>query len=131
MGSENAPAAICECFANFVFARHVERDAATLADTLKQKRIFVRHFMLPQFEPFLRISIGTDAECDSLRCALRLILEDWHALWLSRPPTCDRRDCGSSRAQWGAKMPDAELFWHSNHGLDRSAMVDVDVDQNA
>jgi histidinol-phosphate aminotransferase len=60
--------------ANFVFARHVERDAATMADTLREKGILVRHFMLPRIDQYLRISIGTDAECDALLCALRSIL---------------------------------------------------------
>ena len=71
LGFEVVPSA-----ANFVFARHVERDAATLADSIREKGILVRHFMLPQIDQYLRISIGTDAECDALLYALRLILED-------------------------------------------------------
>lgn len=71
LGFEVVPSA-----ANFVFARHVECDAATIADSLKEKGILVRHFMLPRIDQYLRISIGTDAECDALLCALRSILED-------------------------------------------------------
>ncbi len=57
--------------ANFVFARHPGHDAATLAASLKEKEIFVRHFKLPRIDQHLRISIGTDAECDALVNALR------------------------------------------------------------
>ncbi|CAH2770164.1 MAG: Histidinol-phosphate aminotransferase (EC [uncultured Caballeronia sp.] len=52
--------------ANFVFARHPEHDAATLAARLKEKEIFVRHFKLPRIDQHLRITIGTDADCDAL-----------------------------------------------------------------
>ncbi len=61
--------------ANFVFARHPGYDAATLATRLKEREIFVRHFSLPRIDQHLRISIGTDAECDALLDALRDLLE--------------------------------------------------------
>ena len=60
--------------ANFVFARHEGYDAATLAKQLREKEIFVRHFRLPRIDQHLRISIGTDAECDTLLDALKDIL---------------------------------------------------------
>ena len=60
--------------ANFVFARHEGHDAATLAVQLREKEIFVRHFKLPRIDQHLRISIGTDAECDTLLDALKDIL---------------------------------------------------------
>jgi histidinol-phosphate aminotransferase len=60
--------------ANFIFARHPQRDAATLAQQLREKAILVRHFKLPRIEQFLRISIGTDAECAALVRALQMIL---------------------------------------------------------
>jgi histidinol-phosphate aminotransferase len=69
MGFEGVPSA-----ANFVFARHPARDAFQLATALKEKEIFVRHFKLPRIDQHLRISIGTDAECDALLDALRSIL---------------------------------------------------------
>jgi histidinol-phosphate aminotransferase len=71
LGFEVVPSA-----ANFVFARHPARDAATLATMLKEKGIFVRHFPLPRIDQHLRISIGTNAECDALLDALRSMLED-------------------------------------------------------
>ncbi|AXE97296.1 histidinol-phosphate transaminase [Paraburkholderia hospita] len=60
--------------ANFVFARHEGYDAARLAARLREKEIFVRHFKLPRIDQHLRISIGTDAECDTLLDALKDIL---------------------------------------------------------
>jgi len=60
--------------ANFVFARHPQHDAATLAARLKEKEIFVRHFKLPRIDQHLRITIGADAECDALLAALRALL---------------------------------------------------------
>lgn len=60
--------------ANFIFARHPRRDAAELARQLREKAIIVRHFKLPRIEQFLRISIGTDAECVALVGALKKIL---------------------------------------------------------
>jgi histidinol-phosphate aminotransferase len=60
--------------ANFVFARHPQRDAAQLAQALRERAILVRHFKAPRIEQFMRISIGTDAECAALINALREIV---------------------------------------------------------
>ncbi|WP_244814512.1 histidinol-phosphate transaminase [Caballeronia sp. Lep1P3] len=62
--------------ANFVFAKHAARDAATLAAALRKREIFVRHFGLPRIDQHLRISIGTDSECDALVGALKEIAGD-------------------------------------------------------
>jgi histidinol-phosphate aminotransferase len=51
---------------NFVFARHPARSGAELAKALREKSILVRHFAKPRISDFLRISIGTEAECDRL-----------------------------------------------------------------
>lgn len=59
---------------NFLFARHPEHDAAALATALRERAILVRHFKLPRIDQYLRISIGTDAECDSLNAVLTEIL---------------------------------------------------------
>ena len=56
--------------ANFVFARHASRDAAALAAGLRERSIIVRHFRLPRIDQFLRITVGTDAQCDLLLKAL-------------------------------------------------------------
>jgi histidinol-phosphate aminotransferase len=59
--------------ANFVFARHPQYDAGELAMQLRSRSIIVRHFKLPRIDQFLRISIGTDEQCDMLVAALREI----------------------------------------------------------
>ena len=66
--------AVIPSAANFVFARHPQRDAAELAEQLRERAIIVRHFKQPRIDQFLRISIGTDAECAALSMALREIL---------------------------------------------------------
>jgi histidinol-phosphate aminotransferase len=60
--------------ANFVFARHPAHDAAWLQQALRARRIIVRHFTQPRIDQFLRITIGTDEECDILVAALREII---------------------------------------------------------
>lgn len=70
LGFEIVPSA-----ANFIFARHPAHDAAALAAQLKAREIFVRHFKLPRIDQHLRITVGTDAECDALVAALRELLK--------------------------------------------------------
>ena len=60
--------------ANFVFARHPRHDAAQLAASLRAQAILVRHFAKTRIEQFLRITVGTDAECDRLLTALHNLL---------------------------------------------------------
>ncbi|WP_282099231.1 aminotransferase class I/II-fold pyridoxal phosphate-dependent enzyme [Deefgea sp. CFH1-16] len=60
--------------ANFVFASHPQRDAAELAQALRERAILVRHFKLPRIAQFLRISIGSEAESAALIAALHTIL---------------------------------------------------------
>lgn len=69
MGFEVLPSA-----ANFVFARHPEREGLDLYGALRERRILVRHFRHPRIDRFLRITVGTDAQCDALVAALREIL---------------------------------------------------------
>jgi histidinol-phosphate aminotransferase len=68
LGFEVLPSA-----ANFIFARHPQRDAGELAKALRDQSIIVRHFKLPRIDQFLRITVGTDAECKALIDALRQI----------------------------------------------------------
>ena len=60
--------------ANFIFARHPAHDAAWLSAQLRERAILVRHFKQARIEQFLRISIGTGAECSALVAALADIL---------------------------------------------------------
>lgn len=71
MGFEVLPSA-----ANFIFARHGQREGAELAARLRERSIIIRHFRNPaRIAPYLRITIGTDAQCQQLTEALRAILQ--------------------------------------------------------
>ena len=49
--------------------------APNLAAALRERSIIVRHFRNPaRIAPFLRITIGTDAQCDALLAALKAIV---------------------------------------------------------
>ncbi len=69
LGFEVLPSA-----ANFVFARHPQRDAAALAAQLRERSIIVRHFKAARIDQFLRITVGTDVQCGLLLAALKDIL---------------------------------------------------------
>jgi len=70
LGFEVLPSA-----ANFVFARQPEHDAAQLFAQLREKKILVRYFSKPRIDQYLRISIGTQQQCEALLVALREIIE--------------------------------------------------------
>ncbi|MEQ1661598.1 MAG: histidinol-phosphate transaminase [Thiobacillus sp.] len=62
MGFEVLPSS-----ANFIFAHHPAHEGAKLAAALRERSIIVRHFGQPErIASFLRITIGTDAQCDAL-----------------------------------------------------------------
>ena len=60
--------------ANFVFARHSKKAAESIYLELKAAGILVRYFKTPRIDDCLRITIGTDSECDALIDALKKIL---------------------------------------------------------
>ncbi len=70
LGFEILPSA-----ANFIFTRHPRRRAAALFAALRERGIVVRYFGLPRIDNFLRITVGTDPECDALVAALGEILQ--------------------------------------------------------
>ncbi len=59
--------------ANFVLVEHPDFDAAQLFVGLRERGILVRHFNTDALRNFLRISIGTDDEMDSLIEALETL----------------------------------------------------------
>lgn len=62
--------------ANFIFTRHKTLDGAVLAAKLREHNIIVRHFKKPaRISPYIRITIGTDAQSRSLIEALASILK--------------------------------------------------------
>jgi len=70
LGFEVLPSA-----ANFIFARHPEHEGAALTAALRNRSIIVRHFRNPaRIAPFMRITIGTEEQCETLVKALREIL---------------------------------------------------------
>ena len=57
---------------NFVFAKHKTVPAAELLEMLRKQNIFVRNFASnPRISNYLRITIGTREEMDSLFTAIR------------------------------------------------------------
>jgi histidinol-phosphate aminotransferase len=71
MGFEVLPSS-----ANFVFTRHSEHGAKELFRALRDHGIVVRYFDKPRINQFLRISIGTDDEMNSLLSVLRAIMSN-------------------------------------------------------
>ena len=69
LGFEVLPSA-----ANFVFARHPAHEGLDLYTALRERRILVRHFRQPRIARFIRITVGTDPQCDALLTALREIV---------------------------------------------------------
>lgn len=61
--------------ANFVFVTHPQFAAQALYRTLKNQGILVRHFNSENIKNYLRISIGTDIQMQTLVCVLRQILD--------------------------------------------------------
>ncbi|MBB4191168.1 histidinol-phosphate aminotransferase [Rhizobium aethiopicum] len=60
--------------ANFIFVRHASRPGVALQAALRERDVLIRRFAEPRISEFLRISIGTDAECARLVAALKEIL---------------------------------------------------------
>ncbi len=65
LGFEVLPSA-----ANFIFARHPQKDAAALAAGLREQGVIVRHFKQERIAQFLRITIGTPEQNHALIEAL-------------------------------------------------------------
>lgn len=57
--------------ANFIFVTHPKKDAKQLFEELKQKQIYVRYWGSSRIEQYLRITIGTRQEMETLLAALR------------------------------------------------------------
>lgn len=60
---------------NFIFAMHPDRPGRELAQALRQRGILVRRFDKARIQEYLRISIGTDAEMETLCAACEEILK--------------------------------------------------------
>ncbi len=73
-GLEQRGFRVLPSLANFVFASHPDFAGADLAAKLRERAVLVRHFAKPRIDAYLRISIGTEGECDRLIEALDDIL---------------------------------------------------------
>ncbi len=69
LGFEVLPSA-----ANFVFARHPQKDAGELSAALREHGVIVRHFKQQRIAQFLRITIGNPEQNQALLDALGQIL---------------------------------------------------------
>ncbi len=67
---------VLDSYANFVLAGHSAVSGADLYGKLKQAGILVRYFDSPRLKPFVRITIGTRQEMESLLAAVSGILEE-------------------------------------------------------
>ena len=59
---------------NFLFVTHPEKKAPDIFAALREKGIFIRYFKLPRIDNYLRITVGTDEQMDTLLAALKEIL---------------------------------------------------------
>src|SRR5690606_3434102 len=60
---------------NFLFARHRRVPGRPLFDGVRREGVLVRRFDAPRIDEFLRISIGTPAQCERLRDTLARLLD--------------------------------------------------------
>lgn len=60
--------------ANFIFAAHERLDGAILYEALKRRGIYVRHWDKPRISEYLRITVGTPEQMDTLLKALSEIV---------------------------------------------------------
>lgn len=60
---------------NFIFAAHERFAGEEIFKALKERKIYVRHWNKPRISDYLRITIGTDEQMDTLLAALKEILK--------------------------------------------------------
>ena len=63
-----------DSMSNFIFASHKTMNAEYIFEELKKRKIFVRYWSKPRINNYMRITVGTDEEMDSLFKALEEIL---------------------------------------------------------
>lgn len=63
-----------ESYGNFIFAAHNRVKAQEIFNKLKENDIYVRYWNKPGIDNYLRITIGTDEQMDTLFAALKKIL---------------------------------------------------------
>lgn len=64
-----------DSMSNFIFASHPKKKAIEIFSALKEKNIYVRYWNKPRINEFMRISIGTDEDMQTLIETLEEILK--------------------------------------------------------
>lgn len=64
-----------DSFSNFIFASHPDYDAQVIFNKLREKGILVRYFNKPRINQYLRITIGTQQEMETLIEELKKIIQ--------------------------------------------------------
>ena len=65
-----------DSYANFIFVKHPLYDAEVLFKKLREKGILVRYFNKPRINQYLRITIGTQAQMETLVNEITAIIKD-------------------------------------------------------
>lgn len=63
-----------DSYSNFIFVRHPDYDANVLFQQLRENKILVRHFSKDRIDQYLRITIGTQQQMETLIETLKKIL---------------------------------------------------------
>ena len=64
-----------DSFSNFIFASHPDYDAQVIFNKLREKGILVRYFNKPRINQYLRITIGTQQEMETLIEEIKKIIQ--------------------------------------------------------
>ncbi|WP_195600275.1 histidinol-phosphate transaminase [Longibaculum muris] len=65
-----------DSYANFIFVKHPDYDAQTLFTQLRERGILVRYFAKPRINQYLRITIGTQQQMETLILTIEDILKE-------------------------------------------------------
>ncbi len=63
-----------DSYSNFIFVKHPDYDANVLFQQLRENKILVRHFSKDRIDQYLRITIGTQSQMETLIETLKKIL---------------------------------------------------------
>lgn len=67
---------VTNSYANFVFAAHKDINGREYYEKLRSNGILIRHFSVPRINNYVRITVGTDDEADTLLKATAKILNE-------------------------------------------------------
>ncbi len=73
---ENLGFTVTDSMANFVFAKHDRISGEELYQKLKARGVLVRHFKKARISEYIRITIGTISQMETLIKCIEAILEE-------------------------------------------------------